>query len=185
MPLRCRQCFLCGHTINFCNNNKIGFNCGEEEHLNDDDECTRTTKCANCSKENRSENNYSVLNKKCPVFLKFKELQTIKTIDKCDNKTALEKYKQRHPNETFAQTTRNLVKYDDQQHNKTNKTSLKKDENKVTTSSANSKKSTNVTILPKNTSKRMRNEIKNKISPIKNNKKLCTNNAESEIDSDI
>ncbi|XP_061391578.1 uncharacterized protein LOC133326987 [Musca vetustissima] len=191
MPLRCRKCFRYGHSTIVCQNNKICINCGEEEHLNDDEDCVKATKCINCVKENRSENNHSVLNKKCPVFLKFKELQTIKTVEKVDHKTALEKYKQRHPNDiSFAQITRNVVKYDDTQHNKHNNNRTEKHEENITyetpPTTSKLKKPTTVTVLPKNASKGMRNELKNKISPAKNNKKLCTKNADNnETDSDV
>lgn len=208
MPLRCHQCFRFGHPTKFCKNNKICINCGSIDHTADGEMCENKTLCINCKENKICDNDHSVLSKKCPVFLKFKEIQAIKTLNKVDNKTALATYKQRHPNDiTYSKVTRNIVTYESAEDvpttsknakNSNNNTSNKtpresknveetKPDNKhpPPNPAATLKKPTVVNILPKNTSKRTRNELKHKAAALKNPKKLCKNSTESEDNDNI
>lgn len=192
MPLRCRQCFRYGHLTKLCKNNKICLNCGDIEHTTEGELCQNSTKCVNCSENKISENNHTAVNKKCPVFLKFKEIQAIKTLDKVDNKTAHAIYKQRHPNDiSYSKVTRNMVTYDDlpttSKNNNNKKTAEVRETDKLPTNhqtplipAVGLKNPTTVNILPRNTSKRIRNDLKNKSAAIHNTKKICKNTTESD-----
>lgn len=59
--------------------------------------CKNQKKCINCN-EQKLEDNHNALDKKCPVFIKERELQAIMTLEKADRKTANKKYSERHGN---------------------------------------------------------------------------------------
>ncbi|XP_059226625.1 uncharacterized protein LOC131998380 [Stomoxys calcitrans] len=197
LPMRCRQCFHYGHPTKRCKNNKICISCGDIAHTQENELCQNNTKCINCDENKLDDKSHSVLSKKCPVFLKFKEIQAIKTLDKVDHKTALATYKQRHPNDTvYSKVTRSTVSYHDLPTTSNNNTNYAMCENKKQQQAKPSDpappqplvsardKPTTVNILPKNISKRTRNELKSKSAAINNPKKLCKNSTESDNLSD-
>lgn len=100
LPLRCARCLRYGHTTKSCKNEKICADCTNIAHVirEDGETCENMRKCINCTENNFEAVDHSALNKKCPVFLREKEIQAIVTIEKTDRRTAVEKYKQRHAN---------------------------------------------------------------------------------------
>lgn len=112
LPLKCHNCFQFGHLSKFCKNKKLCINCGNIDHLEEDETCENPQTCNNCKVNKLSETNHSVNNKRCPIFLKHKEIQAIKTVEKVDNKTALAKYNERHTNSsTYATIARPVTSY--------------------------------------------------------------------------
>lgn len=83
LPMKCNNCQQFGHIAKFCKNNKICFQCANEYHLTSDkDECTNETNCVNCIHSKMENTKHSSKDKKCPIFIKHKELQAIKTTNK-------------------------------------------------------------------------------------------------------
>ncbi|XP_073821267.1 uncharacterized protein [Musca autumnalis] len=133
LPMICLNCQRFGHSSKYCKNNRICNICCEEEHLSEEELCPNTVKCINCEENNIPDFNHSVRDRKCPVFLKQKEIQAIKSLNKVDNKTAVKIYKQRHPsNVSISNVTRKVITYDtDEQPSCSNNT--KPQENKIET----------------------------------------------------
>lgn len=109
-PLRCNNCFRFGHTFKVCKNEKTCFNCGSQHHVNEEENesCTNSIGCINCSVNKLPSNSHSSIDKKCPIYLKQQEIIAIKTTHKVDNKTAYEMYSQNHQLglQTFANVTK-------------------------------------------------------------------------------
>uniref|UniRef100_W8BG04 Nucleic-acid-binding protein from transposon X-element n=2 Tax=Ceratitis capitata TaxID=7213 RepID=W8BG04_CERCA len=141
-PMRCKNCWKYNHLAKFCKNTKICPNCANNYHLNDEikEECKEAKKCVNCTNYNNYDPNHSAFDKKCPIFIKEKEIQLIKTTSNVDNKTAKTIYKQRHPsnNTTYATTVNNPMHTTTHTSNETtdqSKTHLEKPtQDKATTS---------------------------------------------------
>lgn len=98
LPMKCNNCQLFGHIAKYCKNPKICFHCSKEYHLTSDIgvECMNKANCINCISNKKKDTNHSSKDKICPIFIKYKELQAIKTIEKVDNKTAYKIYSERH-----------------------------------------------------------------------------------------
>lgn len=98
LPTKCNNCQQFGHIAKYCKNTKICFHCSNEFHLNPDaeEECTNEINCVNCIHFKIADTKHSSKDKKCPIFIKHKELQAIKTIHKVDNRTAHKMYNERH-----------------------------------------------------------------------------------------
>lgn len=99
LPLRCKNCLRYGHIGKVCTNPKICSNCSQEYHICDesDEVCQAPKSCINC-KEQNEDSNHSTTDKKCPIFLKEKEIQAIVTLEKVGKKRATALYKERHSN---------------------------------------------------------------------------------------
>ncbi|XP_053960363.1 uncharacterized protein LOC128864629 [Anastrepha ludens] len=108
-PMRCKNCFKFNHVAKFCKSPKSCHNCASNNHVNDENQekCNNITKCGNCDANGLTCTNHTTLDKKCPIFIREKEIQTIKITSQVDNKTARAIYKERHPhnNYTFAEVT--------------------------------------------------------------------------------
>lgn len=97
LPMKCNNCQQFGHTAKFCKNSKICFQCANDYHMtSDNEECKNETNCVNCIHNKIDNTKHSSKDKKCPIFIKHKELQAIKTLNKVDNKTAHKIYNERH-----------------------------------------------------------------------------------------
>ena len=98
LPTKCNNCQQYGHIAKYCKNKKVCFNCSKEFHLNPEskEECKNEVNCVNCIHFKMPNTKHSSKDKNCPVFIKHKELQAIKTIEKVDNKTANKIYNERH-----------------------------------------------------------------------------------------
>lgn len=108
LPLRCKSCYRYGHTAKSCTNKKICPNCSQEFHLGESDEpCSLTKSCINCQDENLDPK-HSAYDKKCPIFLREKEIQAIITQEKVSKKKAKSIYRERHhsPNTTYSSVLR-------------------------------------------------------------------------------
>ena len=70
-PLWCFRCQKCGHGKMNCKKELTCFRCGQTGH--DGLECQEPHKCANC------DGNHMATSRGCPLFLKEKEVQRLKT----------------------------------------------------------------------------------------------------------
>ncbi|XP_062616032.1 uncharacterized protein LOC134277735 [Saccostrea cucullata] len=70
-PLRCFKCQRFGHGQSNCKGNDTCFRCGEEGH--DGKGCQKDLKCKNCKGDHMASS------KQCPIWLKEKEIQKVKT----------------------------------------------------------------------------------------------------------
>lgn len=114
LPLRCKTCLRYGHIAKVCQNVKLCPYCSQEFHLGESEElCTLNKNCINCKEENL-DFNHSSIDKKCPIFLKEKEIQAIITQEKVSKKKATNIYNQRHIN-TFT-TYSSIVKNQSTNH---------------------------------------------------------------------
>lgn len=166
LPMKCKNCQRYGHTAKFCKNDKICCDCGALTHTTESNPtCQNNVLCINCKEENREDTKHSANNRKCPVFLKFKEIQAIKTLQKVGQKKANQLYNERHPNNsTFSTVTRNITQFsstEDLYKLETPTTSNFNKTNHTATNSTPQHKLKNTkpitkttTILPRNTSKR-------------------------------
>jgi hypothetical protein len=169
LPVRCMNCYRFGHFQVNCSREKICQNCSEKHHLKENESCKKESKCINCS------NKHGSLDRSCIIFIKEKEIQTIKVLEKVDMKEAIRRYRIRHPSdmaESYASAAR--------KNNKTcqckcscveNETSIKVNEKKeksvkeklldtVPTKVVESKKKKQVTLLNKNLNKRQIKALK-------------------------
>ncbi|XP_037808781.1 uncharacterized protein LOC119601716 [Lucilia sericata] len=194
LPLKCHNCFRFGHISKFCKNDKLCVNCGNIDHLAENEVCENPKLCNNCVENKLTDTKHSVVSKTCPIFLKYKEIQAIKTLEKVDNKTAMQKYNERHINKsTFATVTRQHVDYSNIDNTiitpstsnsiKTSPTPIQNIQPKTftanvkqTTSSIDTiqtktmsppKKNQTIKILPKTTSRRTRSQLKNEAKRVK------------------
>lgn len=112
LPLRCKECLRYGHIAKICKNSKICPNCSLNYHTEENEICMEPKTCSNCKEFDLLDCNHSALDKKCPIFLQEREIQSIVSLEKVNKKTAYSFYKQRHPNTTLfssvaKQTTNN------------------------------------------------------------------------------
>lgn len=144
LPLRCKNCLHYGHLAKFCKNSKICPNCAKKYHLNieTNEVCTEPKSCLHCNKNNDQYNQHSTVDKRCPIFIKERELQTIITLQKVNKKTAISIYNERNiyssTNHSFVtrQTTVNsdlVIPYEQNTENNQTKTSLTKTSSKKNT----------------------------------------------------
>jgi len=68
-PLRCFKCQKFGHGSAGCKNKAVCHNCGKDDH---EINCTNPAKCKNCLGD------HAASSKKCPAWIKEKEIQKIK-----------------------------------------------------------------------------------------------------------
>ncbi len=73
-PLRCFSCQKFGHGQHSCKGQPVCTKCGKQEH--GDDPCTGPLNCVNCA------GNHSSNSKQCPVWLKEREIQKVKALQK-------------------------------------------------------------------------------------------------------
>lgn len=91
------------------NNIKLCPNCSQDFHLGEhEDSCSLTKSCIIC-KEESLDLNHCTIDKKCPIFLKEKEIQAIITQEKVSKKKAVTIYRERHhnTNTTFSAVLKN------------------------------------------------------------------------------
>lgn len=125
-PMRCNNCLHYGHVQKVCELEKLCHNCGEINHINPEsnEECTKENCCVNCKENNITDFKHSAKDTKCPIFLKNKEIQAIRVLEKTSQKNAERIYNKRHleNNKTIASITKpnnttinrsQLVSYDD------------------------------------------------------------------------
>ena len=86
MPLRCYNCLQFGHSAKICKNAKICPQCSNNWHLELNERCNLATSCVICKPLFSDNCNHAALDKKCPIFIKEKEIQAIITIEKVDKK---------------------------------------------------------------------------------------------------
>lgn len=92
LPLRCMNCLNFNHIAEKCKKEKMCNNCGEVYHLkNENEKCTKPEKCCNCKEA------HNAFDKRCPKFLKEKEIKSIKIKENVDIKEAVKRYNQRFP----------------------------------------------------------------------------------------
>ena len=58
--------------------------------------CTNEKECVNCKKQNLEPTNHSNIDRRCPEYIKQKEITAIKVIQKTDHKTATKLYQERN-----------------------------------------------------------------------------------------
>lgn len=168
-------------------------NCGDIDHLAENELCEKVPTCNNCKENNLPSTDHSAVCKICPIFIKEIELQAIKTLDKVDHKTAITKYNDRHSNIiSYSSVARPQIVYD--LPNQTAKTSEAKSTNKNSVlnstnkdkqqeSTTNNKtnnttsptKAEKIKILPISTSRRTRSQLKRAAKKLK-----TTNEKESQ-----
>lgn len=97
-PLRCKNCFRYYHSAKYCNVPKICYNCSEPAHLeeNTKEACSKQACCINCKKSGNCDFQHPTTDKKCPIFVKEFEIQSIKATHNVDNKTARAMYNEKH-----------------------------------------------------------------------------------------
>lgn len=113
LPMKCRNCHRYGHLAKFCKNSIICANCGCPPHTDENNPvCLNKPMCINCNENELEEKNHSSNDKKCPIFIKQKEIQAIKITQKVDIRTALQTCNVRNRYTTsFATTVRNPIRY--------------------------------------------------------------------------
>lgn len=186
LPMKCNNCQQFGHLAKYCKNSKICFQCANAYHLQlDTDICNKELKCINCTQNKLVDTFHSSKDKKCPIFIKHKELQAIKTINKVDNKTAYKIYYERHHhdgslyasvananNSIMAQnkTIPSSLHIPERMHPTTssrkliNYNSISDSESEIITKQSNATGSpgTKIIVLPRKTTKRLHDKFKAK-----------------------
>lgn len=99
-PLRCYNCQKFGHGAAGCKNRTVCCNCGEDGH---EPVCTRPLKCCKCS------GNHAASSKECPLWIKEKEIQRLRTVKKISYPEA-RKQVEGFPSYKFQQTYASVVK---------------------------------------------------------------------------
>lgn len=184
-PLRCNNCFKYGHTAKFCKNEKICNNCSKKFHtdIEKQEVCQNTPTCVNCKESKLNQDNHSATSKLCPIFIKKQEIQSIKTTQNVDMKTAVSIYNSRHQQpELFSSIVASppvsipkvqLQKKENQISIPSRKTTSYSDvitesdsELSINSPTVSSKQDTsaskNVKIFPRSLSQRTRNQLKSK-----------------------
>lgn len=112
-PLRCFNCFKFGHPTKFCRDTKKCVNCGYTHHIDieKNEKCTLTTICTNCKIYKLDDTLHNSLDKKCPIYIREKEIQAIKTIQKVDLKTARQILNQRTCHSSTLPSQRTTTNY--------------------------------------------------------------------------
>lgn len=102
-PTQCYSCYKFGHTQMTCKNQKKCGICGEESHLTAGEKCEKPMKCINC----KSTKHHS-FDKKCPEYVKQKEIQTIRVLEKKTISDAVKLFNMRFPSTdmNFSETLR-------------------------------------------------------------------------------
>jgi len=77
--------------------------------MSKNEKCTNKTICISCKRAEKAHDHFT-RDKDCPEYKKQKEIQTIKTLEKVDIKTAIATYNQRHNNnqQTYASIIKNV-----------------------------------------------------------------------------
>ena len=89
-PLRCFKCHKFGHTSNTCKSQvQCCYKCGSNSHSCE--ECNKEAHCINC------EGNHFSSSKSCPIYLKEKEIQKLKTEKRIAYPEARRLYNSLHP----------------------------------------------------------------------------------------
>lgn len=198
-PLRCKKCLRFGHTTNSCENKKMCPNCALEYHFEEEDDiCENPSKCVNCSNNNIENNKHNAFDKVCPVFLREKEIQAIVSLEKVDRKKAIETYKKRHQNgqTSFSSVTKTPITKNNIPTNNNNNNSdtlsfpprNQENYNDIEYHSCsnsqptlNSPKTKTITLLPRNTSNKMKRRINKQL--INKEKKLKTKSNADDFES--
>lgn len=198
-PMRCKNCMQYNHLAKFCVNKKMCSTCGNAYHLieGSNETCLLAKKCLNCSLHKIPFNNHAAHDRKCPVFLKEKEIQEIKTKSKVDNKTARKIYAEKHSTTTLFSTivTNGAAPIHSEKPNinNANKTPQVRKINTykdiLSDNGENSLdiKRNKITVLPRSTSKRVVKQIKKKKldKPEKTNGNILKENFKTAEDIDI
>lgn len=105
-PLQCLNCFKYYHHGDDCRSDKKCLICGGPYHLKTKEEkCTLPVLCSNCGQ------NHTPLSKDCPQRIKFREIQTIKTLKRISLRAAKEIYRNQHPlQESYSKIVENKCK---------------------------------------------------------------------------
>jgi hypothetical protein len=91
-PFRCWNCLKFNHSKNSCTASKRCANCGKDFHLTDESEiCVESKECVNCNGP------HSSLDRKCPIYLMNKEINSIMVNCNLSRKEAWILYKSRNP----------------------------------------------------------------------------------------
>ncbi|XP_039969451.1 uncharacterized protein LOC120781313 [Bactrocera tryoni] len=110
MSIGCKKCQRYGHIEKICKNAKICPNCANELHTSEDnEECVNIKSCVNCKENDIQTYNHNSYDKKCPIFVREKEIQAIITLEKVDRRKAISTYKERnqHSGPSYSAVTRN------------------------------------------------------------------------------
>jgi len=83
-PMRCYNCQTFGHITIRCSNKAVCGNCGRDPHSGE--ECTTPPQCTNCP------GLHSPRDRNCPVYLKEKKIQEIKTLEGISYQDARKRY---------------------------------------------------------------------------------------------
>lgn len=193
LPLKCKNCLQYGHIAKVCKNEKICANCSNAFHTNTEinEVCEHRASCINCKNSNIEDFKHPNNDKKCPIFLKEKEIQAIVTLEKVGKKKAANLYRQRHSQQNVLYSTitktnnvtpsssimppptepnkpRFLKDYSDLISDVDN--SLSEMETDHLSSSSQTMNGNKPLILPKNASKRLKDKIKIATRKSKRNK---------------
>lgn len=90
-PRRCFNCQEFGHGAKFCNKPEICPTCADFQHDPKPDNCRLAVKCKNCG------GNHTSWDRKCPVFIREKDIQRIQTVNKISNYQARQRYAENTP----------------------------------------------------------------------------------------
>lgn len=177
LPVRCMNCYKFGHLRLNCKKEQTCPNCSETYHLKENEDCQKEPKCTNCN------NKHSSLDRTCIIFVKEKEIQRIKTIEKVDMREAIRRYRMRNPanfTESFASVVskgnktcgckcscsekakENVQdqKQEVKEAEKSEKSSINEILKTVNIKQIEAKDNKQLTILPKNLSKRQKKILK-------------------------
>lgn len=124
LPRRCFNCGRLGHSTTHCKANKLCLTCGYPSHIDSesDEQCKNLNCCINCKEDNNLKYHHSIFDRQCPTYIKQKEIQAIRVIEKTDMKQANIIYNERYKNKsqsystiskTKQQTTRDSISYGD------------------------------------------------------------------------
>lgn len=98
-PMRCFRCQRFGHTRTHCRNRPVCAKCASTEHLDDDCQA-ETYRCVNCDDQQVPHTSYD---RKCPSYVKEKEINSIKATRNLSFKEARNVYNETHPSVSYAQ----------------------------------------------------------------------------------
>lgn len=94
-PVRCFRCQSFGHTTHKCRGDAKCAKCASTLHCTTD--CNSlTTNCANCS------GTHPVWSRRCPTFLREKEILTIRTTNRISHREAAGRYNETHPSRSYS-----------------------------------------------------------------------------------
>lgn len=104
-PMRCYQCQRFGHTKPYCKNPPVCGVCASTEHLADACE-GHAPRCANCGP---TQSPHASFDRTCPVYIREKEILTIKCSRKVSFREAREIYSATHPKSSYAAKVKTAV----------------------------------------------------------------------------